>query len=35
MEQLELTADPRVIGGGDKFDEYPYLGGGPRHPSEE
>ena len=29
MEQLELTADPRVIGGGDKFDEYPYLGGGP------
>ena len=33
MEQLELTADPRVIGGGDKFDEYPYLGGGPRRPS--
>jgi len=32
MEQLELTADPRVIGGGDKFDEYPYLGGGPMHP---
>ncbi len=30
MEQLELTADPRVIGGGDKFDEYPYLGGGPK-----
>ncbi len=30
MEQLELTADPRVIGGGEKFDEYPYLGGGPR-----
>ncbi len=33
MEQLELTADPRVIGGGDKFDEYPYLGGGPKGPS--
>jgi len=31
-EQLELTADPRVIGGGDKFDEYPYLGGGPKAP---
>lgn len=35
MEQLERTADPRVIGGGDQFDEYPYLGGGPRHPSRE
>jgi arylsulfatase A-like enzyme len=35
MEQLELTADPRVTGGGDKFDEYPYLGGGPKAPSRE
>jgi arylsulfatase A-like enzyme len=35
MEQLELTADPRLIGGGDQFDEYPYLGQGPRHPSRE
>jgi N-sulfoglucosamine sulfohydrolase len=35
MEQLERTADPRVIGGGEQFDEYPYLGGGPRHPSRE
>jgi len=33
MEQLELTADPRVVGGGDKFDEYPYLGGGPKAPA--
>jgi arylsulfatase A-like enzyme len=33
MEQLDLTADPRVTGGGDKFDEYPYLGGGPKAPS--
>jgi len=35
MEQLELTADPRVIGGGDKFDEYPYLGGGPKAPARK
>jgi len=35
MGQLELTADPRVIGGGDKFDEYPYLGGGPRAPARK
>ncbi|MFH0758604.1 MAG: sulfatase [Bacteroidota bacterium] len=32
-EQLELTADPRAFGGGDMFDEVPYLGQGPRHPS--
>ncbi len=33
MEQLELMADPRATGQGDIFDEYPYYGGGPRHPS--
>ncbi len=33
MEQLEATGDPRVLGGGDAFDEVPYLGMGPRHPS--
>ena len=33
MEQLEATGDPRVLGGGDEFDEVPYLGKGPRHPS--
>jgi N-sulfoglucosamine sulfohydrolase len=32
MENLLLTGDPRVTGGGDKFDEYPYLGGFCRHP---
>ena len=26
-ELLTQTKDPRVIGGGDKFDTYPYLGG--------
>jgi N-sulfoglucosamine sulfohydrolase len=33
MEQLRLTGDPRVIGGAEAFDEVPYLGQGPRHPS--
>jgi len=31
-EQLEATGDPRVVGGGEKFDEYPYLGGAPTYP---
>ncbi len=33
MEQLVATGDPRASGGGDEFDEVPYLGMGPRHPS--
>jgi N-sulfoglucosamine sulfohydrolase len=33
MEQLVATGDPRATGGGDEFDEVPYLGNGPRHPS--
>jgi arylsulfatase A-like enzyme len=33
MEQLELTGDPRVVGGAEAFDRVPYLGQGPRHPS--
>ena len=33
MEQLRATGDPRATGGGDAFDDYPYLGGAPRHPS--
>jgi arylsulfatase A-like enzyme len=35
MEQLEKTGDPRATGGGDEFDEYPYLGGGPKYPSQK
>jgi N-sulfoglucosamine sulfohydrolase len=35
MDQLRLTADPRVLGQGDLFDEYPYFGGSPTHPSLE
>ena len=31
--ELRRTQDPRVIGGAEKFDEYPYFGHGPRHPS--
>jgi arylsulfatase A-like enzyme len=33
MEALRLTGDPRVVGGGDVFDRYPYTGGAPKHPS--
>jgi hypothetical protein len=33
MEQLELTLDPRAMGGGVAFDQVPYLGGAPKHPS--
>jgi N-sulfoglucosamine sulfohydrolase len=33
MEQLEITGDPRVLGGAELFDTIPYLGHGPRHPS--
>jgi N-sulfoglucosamine sulfohydrolase len=33
MQQLLATGDPRATGGGDEFDEVPYLGYGPRHPS--
>jgi len=30
--QLKATADPRIVGGGEKFDEYKYLGGAPKFP---
>ena len=32
MSQLQATADPRAVGGGDHFDKFPYLGGAPKHP---
>jgi N-sulfoglucosamine sulfohydrolase len=28
MAELKATKDPRVLGGGDAFDQYPYYGGG-------
>lgn len=31
--KLRATGDPRVVGGGAKFDTFPYSGGGPKHPS--
>jgi hypothetical protein len=33
IEQLEITGDPRIIGGADLFDQVPYLGQSPVHPS--
>ena len=30
---LEKSGDPRSRGEGDFFDQVPYLGGGPKHPS--
>lgn len=31
-EQLRATGDPRVVGGGEAFDQFPYLGGAPEFP---
>ncbi len=31
-DELSATGDPRVIGGGEKFDEFPYSGGAPKFP---
>lgn len=30
---LTATEDPRIVGKGEMFDEFPYLGGGPKHPA--
>ncbi len=35
FHDLLLTCDPRVLGGGDAFDEFEYLGSGPKHPEWE
>ncbi|QDU62953.1 Arylsulfatase [Planctomycetes bacterium Pan216] len=32
-EELKVSGDPREVGGGERFDEIPYTGGGPKHPS--
>ncbi len=34
-DQLRATADPRIIGGGEKFDSYPYLGSVPKYPGKK
>jgi N-sulfoglucosamine sulfohydrolase len=30
--ELRASGDPRVLGAGAKFDQFPYSGGGPKHP---
>ena len=32
-KELKATGDPRETGGGEKFDEFPYYGNGPKHPA--
>jgi N-sulfoglucosamine sulfohydrolase len=34
-DRLEATGDPRAVGGGEKFDQYPYLGGAPTYPGAQ
>lgn len=32
IDELTASADPRVLGDGDRFDTYPYYGRTPKHP---
>jgi N-sulfoglucosamine sulfohydrolase len=32
--KLKATGDPREVGGGERFDEYPYHGGAPTYPGD-
>jgi hypothetical protein len=34
-QQLRKYADPRATGAGEEFDQHPYFGGWPMHPSAE
>lgn len=34
-EELKASKDPRVTGGGEKFDQYPYTGWGPQYEQYE
>ncbi|HKK10607.1 MAG TPA: hypothetical protein VJ939_07195, partial [Bacteroidales bacterium] len=34
-EELKATKDPRITGGGEKFDQYPYTGWGPQYEQYE
>ncbi|MCP4786591.1 MAG: sulfatase [Fuerstiella sp.] len=33
--KLRATGDPREVGGGEKFDTYPYYGGAPGYPGDQ
>ena len=33
IDNLKKTGDPRIMGEADQFDEYPYYGSAPFHPS--
>lgn len=33
-KELKATQDPRVVGGAEKFDQYPYYGG-PQKPADK
>jgi arylsulfatase A-like enzyme len=35
FNDLLITCDPRALGNGDVFDQFEYLGGGPKHPEWE
>jgi hypothetical protein len=32
LRQLEATGDPRVLGGAERLEVYPYYGGSPMKP---
>ena len=33
--ELKAAGDPRMVGGGEKFDTYRYLGGAPKWPGKK
>jgi hypothetical protein len=35
MSELKASGDPRVTGGAEAFDSYPYFGGIPTYPGDE
>ena len=34
LAELKASADPRVVGGAEQWDKYPYYGSGPRFPGQ-
>jgi N-sulfoglucosamine sulfohydrolase len=35
MSELKASADPRVVGGAEQWEKYPYYGSGPRFPGQK